>query len=257
MDYLRAFSAELLKTRRTWAFTLSTLAPAGLTLFIFLVVMTVPDKEWSDVWIYYLRGVVWTWLLLMTPVYVALLLVLLASTDHRAGTWKLLLAQPVSRPPLYFAKLAVGLLLVAWSQIVLAAACLATGFLLPKLRPRLGSYGAGVDVPHLLVMLLLAYVAGLLMMAIHACLSMRSANFVLSLGVVMFAEIGNFFGVQQELLQRRSPWLLPFDAARLFGLQPRDALQHFWSIRHLVLVSVLGAAVITTLGVWDFARREI
>src|SRR5215470_17827850 len=134
MEYLRAFRSELLKIRRTWAFTLSVVTPVGVNLFIFLVMMGVPKKEWNDVWIFYLRGVVWSWLLMVTPLYVALLAAVVASFDHNAGTWKLLLAQPVARPPLYVAKLAVGLLLVAWSQVVLAGSCLGIGFLLPILR---------------------------------------------------------------------------------------------------------------------------
>ena len=257
MEYLRAFSSELVKIRRTWAFTLSVVTPVGVTLFIFLVMMEAPKKEWNDVWISYLRGVVWSWLLMVTPLYVALLLALLASTDHDAGTWKLLLAQPVSRPPLYVAKLTVGLLLVAWSQVVLAASCLGIGFLVPKLRPELGNYKPGVNVPHLLAMLSLAYVAGLLMTAIHTWLSMRSANFVLSLAVVIFAETANILGMQQESLQKWWPWLFPFDVVRLLGLQPWDTVQHFWSIQHLMLLSLLGAAVVTALALRGFNRREV
>lgn len=257
MEFVRAIWSELLKIKRTWAFTLSVVTPVGVTLFIFLVVMEVPKKEWNDVWIFYLRGVVWSWLLLMTPLYVALLMALLASTDHNASAWKLLLAQPVASSPLYVAKLAVGLLLVAWSQVVLAVVSLGTGFLLPRLRPELGNYNLGVDVRHFLAMLALAYVASFLMTAIHTWLSMRSANFVLSLGVVIFAEMANVLGMQQVSLQKCWPWLFPFDAVRLVGLQPRDTVQHFWSIQHLILLSSLGAAGVTALALWDFSRREI
>lgn len=257
MEYLRAFWSESLKIKRTWAFTLSLVTPVGVTLFIFLVMMEAPKREWNDVWIYYLRGVVWSWLLMVTPLYAALLLALLASVDHNAGTWKLLLAQPVSRAPLYLAKLAIGLFLVAWSEVVLAAACLGGGFLLLRLRPELGNYSPGIDVPHFLLMLSLAYVAGLLMIAIHMWLSMRSASFVLSLGVAIFAETANVLGMHEESLQKCWPWLFSFDAARLFGLQPRDTLQHFCSIRDLLLFSVLGAVVVTALALWDFSQREM
>lgn len=257
MEYLRAFSSELLKCRRTWAFTLATVAPAGIVALIFIVTMKVPDKAWNDVWIFYLRGVIWMWLLMMTPFYVALLLAILAGTDHRAGTWKVLLAQPVSRTPLYLAKLAVGLVLVAWSQVVLLAICLGVGLLLPKLRPHLGSYASGVNVKHLVAMLAAAYAATFLIMAIHTWLTMRSANFVLSLGVVIFAEVVNVFALQQVPVQKYSPWLFPFDAVRLFGLQPRDSLQHFWPVSHLLFVSTLGAVMVTLFGMWDFSRREL
>jgi len=111
---------------------------------------------------FYLRGVVWSWLLMVTPLYTALLLAFLTSVDQNNGIWKLLLAQRVSRAPLYAAKLGVGFPLVAWSQVVLLAACLGVGFLLPALRPELGDYKPGVDVPHLVTMLALAYVAGFL-----------------------------------------------------------------------------------------------
>jgi hypothetical protein len=258
MEYLRAFSAELLKIRRSWAFTLSGAVPFGVAFFIFLVTaLRVSDREWIDVWAFYLRGVAWSWLLMMMPFYSVLLLALLASIDHNAGAWKVLLTQPISRAPLYIAKLGVGLLLAAWSQVVLAASCLGLGSLLPKLRPYLGDYHQGVDVPHFLVMLVLAYAAGFLIMAIHTWISIRSPNFVLSLAVVIFAEVANVLGMKDESLQRWWPWLYPFDAARLFGLQLRDPVQSFWSIQHLILASVVGAAVVTALALWDFSRREV
>ena len=258
MEYLWAFSSEFLKIRRTWAFTLSGAVPLGVSLFIFAVtVMRVSDGQWNDVWTYYLRGVGYSWLLMMTPFYLALLLALLASVDLNAGAWKLLLSQPVSRAPLYVAKLGVALLLAAWSQAVLAGSCLGLGLLLPKLRPHLGGYQLGVDVRHFLAMLAFAYVAGFLIMAIHAWISIRSSNFVPSLAVVIFAEIANVLGMRDESLQRWWPWLYPFDAVRLYGLQLRDAVQHFWSVPHLILASVLGAIVITLLALWDFARREV
>jgi hypothetical protein len=257
VEFVRAIWSELLKIKHTWAFTLSVVTPVGVTLFILLVVMEVPNKEWNDVWIYYLRGVAWSWLLLMTPLYVALLIALLASTDHNAGAWKLLLAQPVASSPLYLAKLAVGLLLIGWSHVVLGGVSLGIGFLLPRLRPGLGNYNLGVDVRHFLVMLALAYVASFLMMAIHTWLSMRSANFVLSLGVVIFAEMANVLGMQQVSLQKCWPWLFPFDAVRLVGLQPRDTVLHFWSIQHLTLLSLFGAVIVTAAALWDFSRREV
>lgn len=256
MEYLRALSSELLKTRRSWVFTLAVATPVGLNLFIFLIIMEAHGKQWDDVWIFYLRGVFWSWLAMVMPLFVALLCALLAGTDHSSGAWKMLLAQPVSRPPLYLAKLSVGLLVVAWSQVVLVASCLGIGYLLPRLKPGLGDYRPGVNVPHLLEMLALAYVAAFLMIAIHSWLSMRSANIVLSLGVVIFAETANLLGMQQEALQTRWPWLFPFDAVRLFGLQPRDKLAHFWSIRELTLLSLGGAAVVTALALWDFSRRQ-
>ena len=39
MEYFRAFWSEVLKIKRTWAFTLSVVTPVGVTLFIFLVMI--------------------------------------------------------------------------------------------------------------------------------------------------------------------------------------------------------------------------
>jgi hypothetical protein len=257
MEYFRAFSSEFLKLKRSWAFTLSVAAPLSATLFIFVATMSVSKGTWNDVWIYYLRGVVWSWLLMLTPLYVALLAALLANTDHSAGTWKLLLSQPISRAPLYIAKLAVGLVLMAGSQIVLAVSAIGTGFLLRRLRPQIGSYSQGIEIPHLLAMLALAYLAGMLILAIQTWLSMRSANFALSLGIAIFSVVPSILGMRREILQKTWPWLYPFDAVRIAGLQSRDAVQHFWSAGHLVLISLIGATLVTALGLWDFSRREI
>ncbi|HYL65172.1 MAG TPA: ABC transporter permease [Candidatus Methylomirabilis sp.] len=256
MEYFRAFVAELLKVRRTWAFTLSVAAPLSCTLFIFLVSARVQKGQWNDVWIYYLRGVTFSWLLMMMPLYAALLQALLASTDHTSGTWKLLLAQPISRPPLYIAKVAMGTSLGALSTAVLALSSLNMGLLLRKVRPDLGNYSQGVEVAHFVKMLSFAFVAASLIVALHSWLSARTGNFALSLGVAMFAEVANILGFQQKTFPKIWPWLYPLDAARIFGLQHRDTIQNFWSMRQLVLVSVVGAAVVTVLAIWDFNRRE-
>lgn len=257
MEYLRAFQSELLKIRRTWAFTLSIAAPASVTLFVFFIALMLPNQAWNDVWLYYLRGVAGSWLLLMIPFYVALLYALLASTDHNASAWKLLLSQPISRSPLYIAKLGTGVMLVAWSEMVLAGLCLATGSLLPRLRPRLGGYGSGVELNHFLAMLAAGFGSALLIMAIHAWLSIRSSNFALSLGVAAFAVMPNVFGLRQAATQKYWPWLFPFDVLQTFGVQGRDKIQPFWSVGHLVVVSSLGAVAVTAMALWDFSRREI
>ena len=257
MEYWHAFSSELLKIRRTWAFTLSIAAPAGVVLFIFVIVLQADNGTWKDVWIFYLRGIIWSWLAMMLPLYVALLMAVLAYADHKSDAWKVLLAQPISRPPIYAAKLAVGILLVTWSYAVLAICCLGTAALLPKLRPRLGDYTAGLQVSHVLVMLAAAWAATSLIVALHAWLSVRSANFALSLGVAIFAEIPNVLGLHEERLQKFWPWLYPFDAVRIIGLQSRDEMQHFWSAGHLLLVSLCAAALVTAIAIWDFNRREI
>ena len=194
MEYPRVFSAELLKIKRTWAFTLSVAAPLSCTLFIFFVSVRLPKGQWNDVWIYYLRGVTFSWLLLMTPLYIALLQALLASTDHNSGTWKLLLSQPISRPPLYIVKVAMGTTLAALSTVVLAGSSLSMGFLLRKVRPDLGNYSQGVEVVHFVKMLSLAFIAIALVMAIHTWLSVRTGNFALSLGVAIFAEVADKIG---------------------------------------------------------------
>jgi hypothetical protein len=97
MEYFHAFWSEILKIRRTWAFTLLTVMPRRDPVYL-SGMMEAPKKEWNAVWIYYLRRVVWSWLLMVTPRYAALLLALLANADHNGGTWKLLLAQPLSWP---------------------------------------------------------------------------------------------------------------------------------------------------------------
>lgn len=256
MEHVRAFFAELLKVKRTWAFTLSVAAPLSCSLFIFFVSMRLQKGQWNDVWINYLRGVTFSWLLLMTPLYVALLQALLASTDHNAGTWKLLLSQPISRAPLYIAKVSMGTTLAALSTAVLALSGLSLGFLLRKVRPDLGSYRQGVEVGHFVKMLALAFVALWLVMAIHSWLSARTGNFALSLGVAVFAEVADVLGFRQESFQKYWPWLYPIDMTRLFGLQHRDMVQNYWSIQHLLLVSVVGAIAVTGLALWDFCRRE-
>lgn len=251
MEYLRAISSEFLKIRRTRAFTLSTAAPVAVAGFIFIAVLVAgPHRYMQDAWAFYLRGIVGSWSLIVLPLYVALLLALLASVDHAAGAWKLLFSQPVSRPPLYLAKLAVALLLLAWSQIVLGAASLASGFLFSRIRPHFGDFHRGPAMRTLLIALALTYLASLLIVAIHLWLSVRTASFVLSLGIVILAEMATVLGMHQTRLLAYWPWLYPFDAVQGLGFHPSVTLAR------VIAIAVAGSALITLLAVWDFTRRQ-
>ncbi|HEV2418577.1 MAG TPA: ABC transporter permease [Terriglobia bacterium] len=251
MEYLRAFSSELLKIKRTRAFALSTGAPLAVTAFILTALLVAIHHRYvQDAWGFYLRGIAGSWCLIVTPLYVALLLALLTSIDHSAGAWKVLFSQPISRPPLYLAKLAVALLLLAWSQFVLAISSVIGGFLLSAIRPHFGDFHRGPDITKLLTALLLAYLASLLIIAIHLWLSVRIASFVLSLGVVILAEMANVLGMHQRALQVYWPWLYPVDAIQALGFQSDVILSH------LIAASAIGATIVTALAVWDFSRRE-
>lgn len=251
MEYLRAILAELLKIRRARAFVLATAAPLAVTALIFAAMLFASsERHITDVWSFYLRGIVGSWSLIVLPFYVALLLSLLASIDHSAGAWKVLFAQPVSRPPLYLAKFGVALLLFAWSQIVLGASALISGFFFWKLRPHFGDFHRGPDIPNLVIALAFAFLAGLLIAAIHLWLSMRTANFALSLGVVILAQMATILGIHNRRLQTYWPWLYPFDAVQRLGIHS------LVTAPHIIAISVAGSIVITLLALWDFTFGE-
>lgn len=110
---------------------------------------------------------------------ITILCSLLANIEHHTSSWKQLLALPISRTAVFFAKFAVAAIMLGVSCILLAAGAIVLGFFL----------GFGWQIPWAEVVKLGFYpfVAALPMLALllWMCLTVRNQAIPITLGVVL------------------------------------------------------------------------
>lgn len=167
-----------------------------------------------------------------------LLASIISGIEHDTRTWKQLLAMPVPRSFVYFAKVAWVALLQALTSLLIVAGMTAI-WLLYTSEP--------VPWDLMLKQPLYVFVALLPVLAIQLWLSTRLANQALPLAAGIFGSIASLFLARTELsFLKALPWAYPALSSPLLS-------------GHLVWVMaglVVGALIIAA-GSADFARREV
>jgi hypothetical protein len=78
------------------------------------------------------------WCLVGLPVFVSLVMALLAGLEHRENGWKHLFALPIQPWTIYLAKLLTGSMLLCLSSLVLTVGMIGEGLVILTFRPDLG-----------------------------------------------------------------------------------------------------------------------
>ena len=245
---VRALLAERLKLRHTLALWMCAIAPA---VVVGLYVLQISVRDWSgrtpppaEAWEMFARSVLGLWAFLMVPLYVTLQSALLAGLEHGNQQWKHLLALPVPRGVHYLAKWLVLNAMVFASTALLVLLVPPAGWLVSKLQPAFGLAG-----PPPLAMLvragMLIGVCALLLIAIHTWVAIRWRSFTVAVGTGMVATVAGFLIGQSEDYGYLYAWSMPTQA-----IVSRSVHLH-----ETILLSTLGAVLVTAAGLWDFLRR--
>lgn len=225
---MRSLSAEWLKIQRTLALWLCLAAP--LVIQILMFTMYFRDREYfartgsSDQWVQFFQMSLTYWNLLILPLFIPLLTALLGHLEHHHNNWKLLYTLPNPRWTVFAAKWVVTQILLAGCAIENLFLSFLTGRLLQMLVPEFGFTG---ELPWAatLRLVLLAYLAGWLMVTIHMYIALRYPSFVLAIGVGVVATILALFVFGNDLA-RIYPWTLP----GLVGTGARENITFWGSI---------------------------
>jgi hypothetical protein len=250
---VRAFTAEIMKLKRTLALWMVLVAPASISFLNFVMYMQRTDllTEYNrTVWLRLAQNIFIFWTALMLPLFIALETALIAGADHNGRHWKQLFAQPVPRWTLYLSKFLSGALVVALGSLLLIATLLMTGGLFRVLRPGIG-FEMAFPWEIILRFAWRQYVACLLIVAIHTWVANRWDSFYLAVGVGIVAEVVNIVAINSETWNRIFPWILP--ATSTFGL---TGSQDFAGAGILWL-SALGGLIVLLLGSVDFVHRDV
>jgi hypothetical protein len=247
---IRALSAEALKLRGTLALWMCLIAPATVVA-LYVLQMTFmdygkrPALPPADAWKMFAQSVLVLWALLMLPLFVTLEAALLAGLEHANQQWKHLLALPLPRGMHYLAKLLALLAMVALAMVCLLLLIPLGGWVLDQLQPRFG-----IDGPppweFLLTGVGACLVAALMIIAIHAWVSIRARSFTVAVSFGMTATVAGFLIGQSARFGHFYPWSMPL---HVFG----DAGEH---LGFVMVAGAAGGLAFSLLGLWDFLRRE-
>ena len=251
MAILRALYAEQLKMKRTLALWLAPLAPLVIIALQMAIVLERPEyyraQENSDAWIEYGGQTAFLWTVLLLPLFITLETALLANLEHGNGQWKHLFALPVPRGAIYAAKQVSAMVIIGLSMAALYVYTVLSGLALRLLVPGLG-FEAPVPWWDFFRYIGLAYLASLLILAVHTWVALRWHSFVVASAVGIAAMVVAVVVMQSDW-GAWYPWTLP--ALVAYGLEAGE------KILSLLLAGSLGGIAAALLGGWDVVRRDV
>jgi hypothetical protein len=259
----RVLRTECLKLKRTLALGMVVVAP-GIVVAIQILVIYFDGGQMTrvgrDVWPQIVTNTLVIWTLLLLPLFVTLETSLLAGLEHADKNWKSLLALPCPRWTVYLSKLLVALGLLWMAHAVLAAGTILSVGALKVIRPAV-PIDPVIWRPFLVPIVQISG-AATLGVAIQHWVSLRWQSYPAALGFGMCAMIGGFAAINSEAWGPWVPWSMPLYALRVQGAMgsrasvamAQAASSHRPSV---LLVAVIGAALVTIAGCWDFSRRDV
>lgn len=243
----RVLAAEALKLKHTLALWMCVIAPAVVVLLQVLQLLLhrgSAEAVAGDPWMGFGRAILALWSFLMLPLFVTLQAALLAALEHQERHWKHLLALPVPRGAHYLAKAAMLAALLALATLLLVGVLIPLCGQLLRLRPAMGMNG-WPDLATLGTLAAQVYAASLLMLALQIWVALRWRSFTVAVATGMSATVMGFLIGQSATWGPWFPWTM--------AVQPMTRNP---SPGTVVLVSTLGAVLVTAIGARAFARRE-
>lgn len=246
----RALTAERVKLSNTLAFRMCFIAPALVVALCVLQLLfsrgsaLTPDP--AQAWKVYAQGVLVLWAFLMLPLYVTLQAALLAGLEHNERQWKHLLALPLPRGAHYLAKWIVLAGMVLLATAVLAALIPLGGYVLMHTRNPLGLSGMP-PWEYLISRSACIYAASLLIVGLHAWISIRWSSFTVAVAAGMSATVAGFLIAQSDRFGHWYPWSMPLQVLAGEG-------KH---ISFVVTAGLCGGLLALLAGLWDFSRRDL
>ncbi|MFC0679369.1 ABC transporter permease [Lysobacter korlensis] len=242
-DYtlLRCLRAEFTKLRGSLALLLCLVAPVAVAALMALIFNRHGGEDLP--WRMYLLGNAATWAYFMLPMTITALTVLVAQMEHGPRMWNHLLALPLPRRHIFFAKTGAVMSLCAGMTVVLALLAPALGYLSDAITPDRALTGP-VAWGELIGVLSRIYASAWLLVVIQLWAALRWRSFVppLALGIggtfVAVAATGSDLGPY-------FPWLIPTNALASDGSAALTAL----------FIGAVGGAVCTIAMGLHLARR--
>jgi ABC-2 type transport system permease protein len=178
----KAIVAESIKLKKSplWlVFLLLPILPAFLGTFNYAQNIGILQNEWYSLWTQHTLFMCYFFLPALIGVYASYLFHL----EHQQHNWNALIAIPMPRINIYIAKLLVCMVLIAITQIWVAALYIISGLLI----------GLPMSLPtELPWWILFGIIGGIVIAAIQLCISLVISSFAIPVGI---AFVGGILGI--------------------------------------------------------------
>jgi lantibiotic transport system permease protein len=231
---------ELKKLKGTLVVPLCLAVPTIVAIAMGLICIRQPLSTWKDT----MHGGIGLWAYFMLPMAMTALCALMANIEHRGNMWDHLLALPILRWRVFFAKAFVTMLTVGAMSLILALEIRAVGSLIGWLMPSKSPTG---EFPwHAMIEGLSAmWAASFFFCMLQLWVALSYRNFVVSL---VMGLCGTFVTVV-AVGARESvfiPWVMPVSVLVGDGVRLTQALA----------LGVGGGVITLALMVWHLSRQE-
>lgn len=191
VKFLDVLSAEIIKTKRTWNFSLVLLFPAMITAIIFGYYIKNLSGEGSvggiNLWTMYSQ-MFFQFYYFLYPLLAALLAFALSNIEHRNNGFKQIFTFPTNRFFIYFSKVLILLFWMLCSLLLAYSLLVISGNGLSYLFPQAGFQDYGIN-QIISIFFLRIFLTLISIISIHFFLSIYWDNFIISVGSACFLVI--------------------------------------------------------------------
>ncbi len=187
-DVLRA---EIVKTKRTWNFSLFLLLPIIITIIVFgyyTKELIEQDGRGSvNIWIHYSK-IFLQFYYLFYPILAASIAFSLSNIEHRNNGFKQIFTFPINKFYIYFSKVVLLLFWTFCSLLLAYSLLVISGNILSHLFPMAGFQNYNIN-ELIVTFFLRTFLTLISVISIHFFLSIYWDNFIISVGLACFMVI--------------------------------------------------------------------
>ena len=246
-----AFSAEIIKSKNTFALWLTFIGAAIIPVMVFITYaynweMFIPktgENPWVEIFARSFNGIT-----LFTPLFIILIIGLLFNIEHRANAWKHIFVLPISKSSVFLSKYLFVFFLIGIYYLLFVLLTLVNGYLLGVIKAQLGFLNSAPDWNQIISFLTKFFIGALAIIAIHFWTSFRIKNLIANLGIglagIAFAILLNGKGGLTIFL----PYSFPI---KMLNYIPNPN----WFLEDYHIVSLCYFVLLFCLSYWDFTKR--
>jgi hypothetical protein len=246
-------NAEFLKIRRTNAIWLTLAGALFIPSVNFLKLVSRPDvfvpQTKADPWAYMLNDNWAPGASLFLPMYVILVISLVAQIEFTNNTWKQVYASPRSYADIYFSKLFVMLFLILLWIVLLSFFMIASGYIVEMANSDYVFTGRPVPWRQLSTIAIKMFASTLGIVAIQYWLSLSFKSFVTPIGIGMALLTGGLMIRQWEYISYY-PYMHP-----LLVYFPNPGLEE-GTMHKTILNSIAESVIVLGLGFYHVCIRK-
>ncbi|MBU5483772.1 ABC transporter permease [Clostridium sp. MSJ-11] len=241
----KAIEVELIKLRHSkllWTITLVPIFFVSIGFINFLRYEDIFTSKGQNVWQQlYTQSAIFYGMILL-PVFVTVVMAILAKIENAQNGWKKICALPVKRMHMYVSKLIIGSGFILLNLLVFMFTVIVGGFFIT---------GNTYIPPNIIYAPLLTFISLIPVMVIQFFLSIRFSNIGIPLGV------GVAFSIPSLLISNTKfwvlfPWTYP-GRALLNG----SSMNFFDMGANMYIIGIIIATIFIVIGINEFNNRDI